>query len=1181
MDKCTNFSEVSKLNYVNRVVTKRVVAMFLIKIMLAVSIIPIFDSFDFIPKAFADEYAYSPESSSEVSLHGIETSIAELMAEIQNAVVCAADSGAEAYGIETYGGGVEIAPMMGAAQQTWREGWPTVDGTNWTPALSPTTGLTAEWNFSTGIFALHPWTQLATPATSPLGYNLGLTPAWPIWPRSGLTAVDTLVVNVPFDIDIGLLQGPLTAHVPAGRTVVLRGVQSATNSTPVNRTISFDSALTGGNHFRVHQGGRLILDHVTLCGGEGWSLANIANIGTRGGVTVDGVGIGIGTPGRLYLGRNSEIVRSSAMHGGAVDLGGGGLIGGGGIILNPSGGWLTTHPTSNIEDNVARNGAGVWGGANSTIRLAGTIYDNSARGVVSWLPGILVPSFDDGQGGGVWATSGTRMDIASTAKILENDANFGGGIYIEGESSIDFLAQGSRLTMHGGYIRGNTAYDSDTIAEIVSFGVRAGIGGGIYSTARTDVILRGGVIEDNLAQGFTGAIDLGIGRPQRGFGGGLFAGEGAQVVMYDSTIRNNEAVYGGGVMLQGRHVAGTNLLGTRVRMIMHDGLIEGNEVGPHGGAIINTGGSGGGIRVDRSANFYMHGGVIRDNHAHARTVGGSNRYPIPGSGNGAGGTGGGGVGVGFNSHMYGALDTNRGGEMRMFGGVIEENSAIHGGGIRVSSGRTLLGVGGLPGFLFVHGGEIRNNYAERDGGGVWIQSNCDFYLGDNNPYRSGNAGNVDPANPPVIYGNEAGAFGGGVWIAYDTHFGMDHVRITNNHAGQDGGGIFISTPTYGDPLPTRAYRLRTGTPTIWVRNNMQFEGNTADNGWFIPAVNAGTFANGRIPYSTSAAPSSLVSLGVTHSLNNYDINYRGQRAFTFVKLCDEGYPLPGAQFRLEHQNAQGGWDPVKNLAGETTVVSRAPDGLVGAWELTTGGTYRLLETQAPENFITPTGYWTVVWQGGVPAEDSAMLDILNGQFNVDEHDGNFAFDRGTDGVLRVENEYVGNRAPLHLYKWSDHTEEGLAEVTFRLEREEWCTTTSAYIWTPIGNPILTTAPDYRISLALTRDSSYRLRETAVPSGYQLPPGHWLLDVAPNGAITVTSSGTVPAMTENAPFPPFTSSTATGVVFHVVNYRLPDILPTGLVISSNGVAGVLIATSMLLLGVSLFRKRSSRGEGEFI
>jgi len=185
--------------------------------------------------------------------------------------------------------------------------------------------------------------------------------------------------------------------------------------------------------------------------------------------------------------------------------------------------------------------------------------------------------------------------------------------------------------------------------------------------------MHGGVIRDNTATG--------------GGGGGVFSG--GVFTMYGGTIKDNGETssfgLGGGVNVNDGS------------FVMYDGEISGNHT---------VGNNGGGLHVHMSATFDMNGGAIIDNRS-ANGGGGVNAngtFTLNGgqiSGNTAA-TDGGGV------FHRGPFTVN--------GGVISDNTATrNGGGVFVD------------GALVIHDGEVRNNAANgsatgNGGGGAFVSN---------------------------------------------------------------------------------------------------------------------------------------------------------------------------------------------------------------------------------------------------------------------------------------------------------------------------------------------------------------------------------------------------------------------------------------------------------------------------
>lgn len=278
-------------------------------------------------------------------------------------------------------------------------------------------------------------------------------------------------------------------------------------------------------------------------------------------------------------------------------------------------------------------------------------------------------------------------------------------------------------------------------------------------------------------------------------GGGVYVSDGGSFYMHGGEITDNRAVSGAGVSLRD---------GT---FTMTDGTISGNRT---------TGATGGGVRVTSSSSFYMSGGTISDNraggngggvdnagifvlsggtisdNATAAFGGGVNSNgtftmtddePIFISGNTAGSWGGG-VHVGGTAIMHA-------------GSIIDNNAGLVGGGVSVFNGTFTLNNGVISGNGFddpafpsgppnngggvallavgtfiMNDGEISDNTAAVNGGGIFLQSNTGSWLtingGTVSDNTATNGGGVGFAAPITL--NDFRAFLEQVIIEEDAEF---------------------------------------------------------------------------------------------------------------------------------------------------------------------------------------------------------------------------------------------------------------------------------------------------------------------------------------------------------------------------------------------------------------------------
>ena len=223
-----------------------------------------------------------------------------------------------------------------------------------------------------------------------------------------------------------------------------------------------------------------------------------------------GLGIGAGTAGQTIIGKEVYIHDNKANDGGGLRI--------------DTVGKLTLN--GRIENNSATHGGGIKVKTTSSeLHFADVLVQNNKA---------------SGYGGGVFIDSGTasKVYIEDQARIITNTGGYGGGIA---------LFTGYEMYLTGGRIAGNQASN----------------GGGIW-TRLSQLILSGGVMEDNIASNTGGGIYIDGRRdwstrkvqitgnvqiihnkaPQ---GGGVGVGENTALTMDGGLTRNNKATYGGGV----------------------------------------------------------------------------------------------------------------------------------------------------------------------------------------------------------------------------------------------------------------------------------------------------------------------------------------------------------------------------------------------------------------------------------------------------------------------------------------------------------------------------------------------------------------------------------------------------------------------------------------------------------
>ncbi|MEZ4519635.1 MAG: right-handed parallel beta-helix repeat-containing protein [Chloroflexota bacterium] len=289
-------------------------------------------------------------------------------------------------------------------------------------------------------------------------------------------------------------------------------------------------------HFRVMAvtgSGSLILNDTTVSGGYseedggglyiyGGGYALIQNSTITGNTAYDDGG-GLESEGETI------IDHSSVYENNAGELGGG--------ISTEAGGTLTIRNYSYITDNYADDGGG------------GVVADES--GQVTITTSTISGNSTDYFGGGI-ATYKTTVLIDGSSTISDNYAPvYGGGadFYLSNVTIEDSLISGNEIFrgMGGGIsFFGSTATISNSVIDensIYDYSPPYNIGAGIATTYTFDYAsqqtVHGDVtITDSTISGNTGAFA----------GGGAAVYFGSSLTIDSSTIKDNEALYGGGVM---------------------------------------------------------------------------------------------------------------------------------------------------------------------------------------------------------------------------------------------------------------------------------------------------------------------------------------------------------------------------------------------------------------------------------------------------------------------------------------------------------------------------------------------------------------------------------------------------------------------------------------------------------
>ncbi|MEZ5944590.1 MAG: hypothetical protein R3C18_24650 [Planctomycetaceae bacterium] len=309
------------------------------------------------------------------------------------------------------------------------------------------------------------------------------------------------------------------------------------------------------------------------------------------------------------------------------------------------------------------------------------------------------------EGGGLWNQAGSTMFVRSGALVSGNTAS--GNAADDGGGGI--FNNGGTLTVLGATVSNNTATGA------------AGSGGGIFSTAgqvrvdqstvsgNTAVRAGGGVeivtgIFSSVGTDFTGNNALGS-MTVPGNGGAMHVTGLATVTLTGGTVSGNTAALEGG-----------GLWNSTGRMNVNNVLVDGNTASGDaaddgGGGIFNNGG-----------RLAVTGSTLSNNIA-----------------DGASGSGGGifstaGLVTVKDSTLSGNVANRAGGGVEIVDGNFDSNNSIFDGNVAGPMGSANPGNGGAlhvsgnSSFIFINGGEVTNNTAAREGGGLWNQAGSTMFV---------------------------------------------------------------------------------------------------------------------------------------------------------------------------------------------------------------------------------------------------------------------------------------------------------------------------------------------------------------------------------------------------------------------------------------------------------------------
>lgn len=284
--------------------------------------------------------------------------------------------------------------------------------------------------------------------------------------------------------------------------------------------------------------------------------------------------------------------------------------------------------------------------------------------------------FDDSSRNQVIMNSGAKLDASSGGTAIQKGLNGTGSVIMNENSVIEGGGSGSGIIvggdsevyMNGGIIqnckRGINVEGANSLVQL-NYGR---ITGSESTATSTGVSVNGTNMDTPYVKQTTLMMKDGMIIENNTYSGVYISG-GAEFTMEGGTIRNNSGIYGGGVWVSDNG-----------EFYMKGGSIENNKATSYGGGIelFDSNSSTSGAKV------IITGGMIRNNEA---------KY-------------GGGIYVG-EQHKEGLF---------LNGGAITENTADQGGGVYVKNN----------GLMDMTAGNIQNNYARGQGGGIGIYGTVDL-----------------------------------------------------------------------------------------------------------------------------------------------------------------------------------------------------------------------------------------------------------------------------------------------------------------------------------------------------------------------------------------------------------------------------------------------------------------------
>ena len=673
---------------------------------------------------------------------------------------------------------------------------------------------------------------------------------------------------------------------------------------------------------------------------------------------------------------------------------GGGVYATGGASFNMEGGFIqnniaTASGTVTVSNALnLSNGGGVYlTGSGTTFHMTGgAILNNRAVRTVNSVPTAAAAALHivTGNGGGVHVFDGASFTM-DAGDIYENTAHAtgdppahnvngivslsnGGGVFVSGTNST--------LTMNGGTISDNNAAGS--VAAASSF---SGNGGGVHVVSNARFNMHGGTVSNNSATS-TAAQTL-----FRGNGAGVYI-NGATLDMTGGSIRDHTNVTrnGVGIFLTG---GGTMNLDNTAEIINNTSQNNGGGIFLEDSGVLNMNGgsitgntaqlSGGGVFLTGiGVSFDMGGGTIGDAD-NANTA-----YQ------------GGGVGI-------------HGGSFTMIGHFanVDRNYATIGGGIYVASNGQFNGIDG----------SIINNQADDDGGGIFTEAYdyveilpanaySNLYISDRFIFDNNSASRLSnpPSNPEIlthIASATSSVPGIHVLNNYDINYWISpFIRMTTFSFTKADLSIYNDPPQI-NPIPYAEFAIFGNEAGNWIQAG---DTQTSDeNGQVTFELTPGVeyrLQEISVPSGYRSPPGHwlISATGIdTHEITPMEGNHifvlingrwhvgndpetatfrlhkTDNRLYNYQNWANiDELLLAGATFELYRYNGNDpdeaidviGPDMVGNAPGQWLLVDTATSTNIQSqpilFELSKGGIYQLVETQAPLGFELPRGQWRII-----------------------------------------------------------------------------------------------------------------------------------------------------------------------------------------------------------------------------